>query len=157
MRMHVLDWLIVCIPLGLVLLISWYTRRYMKSVADFLAASRSAGRYLIATSMGTAGYGAITAVMFFQMMKDSGLTVVSWWWTITVSFGLFIALSGFVVYRYRETRAMTIAQFFEIRYSRGFRILAGDIYLCYHADHLGLVCMGDPAEKYDGQGNESDC
>lgn len=146
MRMHALDWLIICIPLGLVLLISWYTRRYMKSVADFLAASRSAGRYLVATSVGTARYGAITAVMTFQMMKDSGVTLVSWWWTITISIILFIALSGFIVYRYRETRAMTLAQFFEARYSRGFRILAG--FLCFFSGAINYGIFPGVAARF---------
>jgi len=36
-----------------------------------------------------------------------------------------LALSGWVVYRYRATRAFTMAQFFEMRYSRKFRIYAG--------------------------------
>ena len=38
---------------------------------------------------------------------------------------LIIALSGFVSYRFRQTRAMTIAEFLEIRYSRRFRIFMG--------------------------------
>jgi SSS family solute:Na+ symporter len=39
--------------------------------------------------------------------------------------GLFISLTGFVVYRFRRTRALTLAQFFEQRYSRRFRLFAG--------------------------------
>jgi Na+/proline symporter len=38
---------------------------------------------------------------------------------------ILIALSGWVVYRFRQTRALTMAQFFEIRYSRRFRVFAG--------------------------------
>jgi SSS family solute:Na+ symporter len=144
--MHILDWLIICIPLGIVFFISWYTRRYMKSVADFLAASRSAGRYLVATSVGTARYGAITAVMTFEMMRQSGVTMVSWWWTITVSATLFIALTGFVVYRYRETRAMTLAQFFEARYNRRFRILAG--FLCFFSGALNYGVFPGVAARF---------
>jgi len=36
-----------------------------------------------------------------------------------------ISVSGWVLYRFRQTRALTMAQFFEIRYSRKFRIFAG--------------------------------
>lgn len=38
---------------------------------------------------------------------------------------LLAALSGWVGYRYRETRAMTLAQSFQKRYSPNFRVFAG--------------------------------
>jgi SSS family solute:Na+ symporter len=134
--MSLLDWAIVAVPLAIVLFISWRTRSHMRSVSDFLTAGRAAGRYLVATSAGTASFGAITAVMYFEIMCRSGVTV-TWWEIVFGPYGaivLFLSLSGFIIYRYRETRVMTLAQLFEIRYSRRFRILAGS--LCFFS---GLI------------------
>jgi len=131
MRMSGLDWVIMGIPLAIILTVSWHTQRYMRSVSGFLTAGRAAGRYLVGTSLGAASFGAITAVMQFEMMCRAGLTV-RWWEIVLGQYGaimLLLAVSGFVIYRYRETRAMTLAQLFEIRYSRKFRIMAGS--LCF--------------------------
>ena len=62
------------------------------------------------------------------MFYNNGLPV-QWWWMMSAPLGLFIALTGFVVYRFRETRALTLAQFFEMRYSRRFRFFSG--FLCW--------------------------
>ena len=124
MRMTFWDWAIVAIPLVTMFIVILKTSKYAKSVADFMAASRSAGRYLICNSRGEAAFGAISAVAIFEMMYQSGFTL-SWWGNLGVPIGLFIALTGFVIYRYRETRAMTLAQFFEVRYSKSFRIFSG--------------------------------
>jgi solute:Na+ symporter, SSS family len=148
MRMHVIDWVIVAIPLAIVFWISFYTRRYMKSVADFLAAGRSAGRFLVATSLGAASYGAITAVMNFEMMCRAGMTL-TWWETVLGQFGpvgLFLALSGFVIYRYRETRVLTLAQFFEVRYSRRFRVMAGC--LCFISGLINYAIFPAVAARF---------
>ena len=126
-----LDWAIMTVPLAIVLAISWRTQRHMRSVADFLTAGRAAGRYLLGTSVGAASFGAITAVMLFEIMCRAGLTV-TWWEIVLGQYGaimLILAVTGFIIYRYRETRAMTLAQLFEIRYSRNFRIMAGS--LCF--------------------------
>lgn len=124
MNLQWIDYAVILVPFALVLLISWRTRRYMKSVADFMSASRCGGRYLLATAAGEAAMGAVSVVAIFEYTYRAGFAM-SWWQKLSVPVTLMIALTGFAIYRYRETRAMTLAQFFEIRYSRGFRIFAG--------------------------------
>jgi len=124
MNMHLIDWVIVA---GVFFIVTWaavLTKKYTQSVADFLAANRCAGRYLISISQGMAGLGAISVVAYFEMYYNAGFTAL-WWSLLMTPLVLFISLSGFVIYRYRETRAFTIAQFFQIRYSKSLRIFAG--------------------------------
>jgi solute:Na+ symporter, SSS family len=123
-NMHLIDW---CIVLGLLVVIftaAISTKKYTKSIADFLAANRCAGRYLLCISQGMAGLGAISVVAFFEMYYKAGFTA-DWWMLMMTPLAMIIALSGWVIYRYRETRVMTMAQFFEVRYSRGVRVYAG--------------------------------
>jgi len=122
--MHWVDWLIVFAMLVAMVVIALGTRKLTRSVADFLAANRLAGRYLLTMASGMSGLGAITIVANFEKFYEAGFAGV-WWEQILAPLMLILALSGFVIYRYRETRALTMAQFFEIRYSRRFRIFAG--------------------------------
>ena len=122
--MSALDWAIVAVPWVVILAIGYYTQRYVKDVADFLSAGRSAGRYLVCMAEGMAGIGLITVVGAFELVYNAGFTL-SWWGNLALPVMLIMTLTGFVIYRYRETRAMTMAQFFEIRYSRRFRIFMG--------------------------------
>ena len=119
-----IDWTLVVLFLGGVAFAVAMTQSYVKSVTDFLAANRSAGRYLLCVADGMAGFGAITMVALFEMYYNAGFTG-NWWGQMMAPISLLIALSGWVVYRYRETRALTLAQFFEARYSRGVRIFSG--------------------------------
>ncbi|TAN36990.1 MAG: sodium:proline symporter [Verrucomicrobia bacterium] len=124
MQMQGIDWLMVLLPLVLVVWLTLRTRRYTRSVADFMAANRCANRYLLCTAQGESSYGLISAVAGFEMIYVAGFTIL-WWQKLTVASSLLLALSGYVIYRYRQTRAMTMAQFLEQRYSRNFRVFAG--------------------------------
>ena len=124
MNMHWIDWTIVIILLVLLLIITVYSKRYTKSVADFLAANRLAGRYLLTVSSGFGG--AIIIISHWQIIYDAGLPT-QWWTMMGLPVGLFLSLTGFVIYRFRQTRALTMAQFFEMRYSRRFRVFAGSL------------------------------
>ena len=124
MRMTLVDWIF---PIALVLILAVVgirTRKYGQSVAGFLAANRCAGRYLIALADARAAIGLITLAWFFQQNYDVGFTSV-WWGLAEGPVMIFLALTGWVAYRYRRTRALTLAQFLEMRYSRSFRVFCG--------------------------------
>jgi len=124
MNLHWIDWTIMAVVLTAIIAVAVTTRKHTRSVADFLAANRCAGRYLLCVAGGIAGLGAISVIAMFEMYYRAGFTA-SWWFMMMIPVQLMMALAGFVIYRFRETRALTLAQFFEIRYSKRFRIFAG--------------------------------
>ena len=136
MNLSVIDWMIVIIVLGGMIYTVSLTKGLMKSVSDFLSAGRTAGRYVISISSGVAGLGAISIVMFLEMGYVSGFSL-SWWGLSQGIILLAITMSGWVIYRFRMTRSLTLAQFFEKRYSRKFRIFAGMV-----AFFAGLINFG---------------
>src|SRR5580765_332693 len=62
----------------------------------------------------------------FEMVRVAGF-VLNFWEKIQVPALLLVGITGFVVYRYRETRALTLAQFLEMRYSKRFRLFVGGL------------------------------
>lgn len=128
MSLHPLDITIVLGIFSVVLGAAWYSRRYTKSVADFLSANRCGGRYMLTIADGMAGLGAVSIVASWEKYYQGGFASMHWG-TMFAPLALVLAMSGWVVYRYRQTRALTLAQFLEMRYSRRFRIFAG--FLCF--------------------------
>ncbi|QDU33267.1 Sodium:solute symporter family protein [Poriferisphaera corsica] len=122
--MNTIDWFILGLVVFATTSLAWWTRRYTKSVADFVAADRCAGRYVLGVSEGIAMIGAISVVLMFEMYYKSGFSAV-WWGLMQLPIGIIVAVTGWVIYRYRQTRVLTLAQFLEMRYSRRFRIFAG--------------------------------
>ena len=136
MNLSLIDWLIVLAALGGMIYSVSMTKGLMKSVTDFLSAGRTAGRYVISVSSGVAGLGAISIVMFLEMGYVAGFSL-SWWGLSQGIIILVITMSGWVIYRFRSTRCLTLAQFFEKRYSRNFRIFAGIV-----AFFAGIINFG---------------
>ncbi|MEN8255210.1 MAG: sodium:solute symporter [Verrucomicrobiota bacterium] len=124
MNMHWIDWSIVFGTALFFIASVFSTKKYARSTADFLAANRCAGRYLLTLAEGIAGLAAIWIVAQWQMNYKVGFAS-GWWQNLAMPVMMIAGLLGWVIYRYRETRALTLAQFFEIRYGRSFRIFAG--------------------------------
>jgi SSS family solute:Na+ symporter len=139
------DWVIVAVVYAILVAGMLFSKRYMRSVADFLAAGRTAGRYLISVSVAIAGVGAITIVGNLQMNFKAGFAM-SWWGLSMSLVTLVIAVSGWVIYRFRSTRSLTLPEFFERRFSRKFRIASGMV--CFLSGILNFAIFPSVGARF---------
>lgn len=124
--MHWLDWVILIVPVLFVLSMAFYARKYVRGVADFLAAGRVAGRYVICVGDMEAGLSVITLAALCEKEFQSGMAV-GFWGKLIVPISIFMSLTGYCIYRYRQTKCLSIGQFLELRYNRPLRIVAASI------------------------------
>ena len=124
--MSLLDWCITLIPLVLILGLALYSRKYIRGVVDYLASGRVAGRYVISVGEMSSSLSVITIVAMVEMNYQTGFAM-AFWNQLLAPLGLILALSGYCVYRFRETKSLSIGQFLEMRYSRSFRVFAASL------------------------------
>ena len=121
--MSAIDWIIMFVPFAAVLGIAVYAKRYARDAVDFLAAGRVAGRYVISVGDVAASLSVITIVANCEATYRAG-SAMSFWGILPALLGMFLSLSGYCVYRWRATRALSFGQFLEMRYNRTFRVFA---------------------------------
>ena len=115
------NWLIVVLPFSAVLYMAFHARKYIRSVPDFLAGGRICGRYLLSVGSMEAGLSVITLVAYVEEHYRTGFST-GFWSSIIAPITLVLSLTGFVSYRLRETNALSMGQFLEMRYNRPFRL-----------------------------------
>ena len=124
--MNFLDWGIVIVFLGFIIGMGIYSMRYVRGITDFLACGRVCGRYVISVADVANGLALITMIGAVEAGYKSGFAY-GFWGSITTPIMLFLSLTGFVFYRFRQTKAMSFGQFIEMRYSRGMRVFASTL------------------------------
>ena len=121
--MNLWDWLIVIIPVTFVYCVGLWSRRYVRSVADFLSAGRCCGRYVINVGDIANALSIIGIAAAIEMFYNTGFAI-SFWQNLMLPMSIIMGLTGFCFYRFRETKSLSFGQFLEMRYSRAFRIFA---------------------------------
>lgn len=139
------DWAIVLVLLAMMVGMVLFSKNLVRSVSDFLATGRTGGRYIISMFHGTAALGAITVVGALEQNYNAGFNS-RWWEMPTAVILVGISVTGWVVYRFRKTKALTMAQFFEIRYSRTFRIFAG--FLAFFSGVFNMVIFPSVSARF---------
>ncbi|MBQ4315114.1 MAG: sodium:panthothenate symporter, partial [Lentisphaeria bacterium] len=119
--MGIIHWLIVIIPFMMIMGMAVYSRKFIRGVSDFLVAGRVAGRYVISVAGVESALGVVTLVSLVEQKYATGFAM-EFWSSLMLPTSMFLSLTGFCAYRFRETKALSIGQFLEIRYSRKLRI-----------------------------------
>ena len=117
------DWVIVAVPVLFVYFMGMYSRRYLRDVSAFLSAGRVCGRYVICVGDVAAGLSVTGLMSYVEIHYRTGFAT-AFWSALLTPLTVIMGLYGFVTYRFRETKAQSIGQFLEMRYSRNFRIFA---------------------------------
>ncbi len=121
--MSYIDWLIVIIPTAFIMFMGFFSRRYVTGVSDFLVCGRVAQRYLLTTGDLVASMGLVTIISYCERYYKTGFAL-SFWNGMVFPLTIMLGLLGYCNYRFRETGAMSMGQFVEMRYSRSLRIFS---------------------------------
>jgi SSS family solute:Na+ symporter len=121
-----LDWTIVLAYVVAASVIGLLCRRYIHSLADFVVAGRGVSAFLgVATLSGTE-IGLVTVMYFAEFGFKNGFSALS----VAVLAGVsmvFVGASGFMIAGLRRSGAMTLAEYYQMRYNPGVRLLGGII------------------------------
>jgi SSS family solute:Na+ symporter len=64
-----IDWIVFLVPMIILVAIAAYTSRYLKSVADYMAGGRCAGRYMQCVARGEMGVGGGSVCCFIRNVQ----------------------------------------------------------------------------------------
>ena len=115
------NWLIVIIPFAGVLYMAFHTRKYIRGIPDFLVGGRLCGRYLLSIGQLENALSVMFLIAYIEVHCRTGFST-GFWSGFMTPVTLILSLTGFVTFRLRETKAMSMGQFLEMRYSRSFRM-----------------------------------
>jgi SSS family solute:Na+ symporter len=131
------DWIIVCVYICIPVVIGIIVKKYIRQLSDFIVAGRSLKLFIaIATLTGTE-LGLVTVMYNAELGFKHGFSAFHVGIIETLCI-LAIGLTGFIVYKLRQLRVMTIPEFYEKRFGRNVRIVGGTILALGGILNMGL-------------------
>jgi len=119
-----LDWAIVLVYVVGAGTAGLMGRRYVKTIEDFIVAGRGLNPYLAIATLAGTEMGLVTVVYMAEQGYKNGFSA----FFIGLAAGLGMAIlgfTGFLIKGFRASGAMTIAEYYEMRYSKGVRWVGG--------------------------------
>ena len=132
-----IDWGIVGVYLAGVVTIGIIVNKYIHNVTDYMVAGRRTGTSLNVTSYIATGLG-LVSVMYISIdgfTRSFSYLIIG---VLTFAICILIGVSGFVIYRLREMKLVTIPEFFEKRYNNKLRVTSGVMCVLAGVLNMGL-------------------
>lgn len=131
------DWVIVILALVLITGAGYMVKKYVGNLSDYLVAERGMGMWVGTASLVSTEIGIITYVYFAQLGYAAGFSafIIA---LIGGIAGYCVGKTGFVIKHLREMKIMTIPEYFERRYTRGVRVMAGCLMAFGGALNMGI-------------------
>jgi SSS family solute:Na+ symporter len=124
MTFSAIDWIFIVAYLVLSLTAGLYARRYVSGLASFLVADRALGLHVGIATLAATEIGTITFMYYAELGYKAGFASFINGLIAGLAM-IFIGRTGFIITRLRELRLMTVPEYFEVRYSKGLRVLTG--------------------------------
>ena len=126
MHLHWFDFLIVLVYVGGTITAGLLARSAIRGISDFLVAGRSLTTHTAVATMVSTGLGLVTVMYFAEEGFVNGFSPFILG-VIATGAHIVIGKTGFLVSRLRHLRIMTVPEMYELKYSRGVRLLGGCI------------------------------
>ncbi len=131
------DWVIVLTYICIPVIIGIAVKKYIRQLSDFIVAGRSLRLFLAIATMTGTELGLITVMYNAELGFKHGFSAFHIGVIETICI-LAIGLTGFIVYKLRSLRIMTIPEFYEMRFGRNVRIVGGVILALGGILNMGL-------------------
>jgi solute:Na+ symporter, SSS family len=119
-----LDWIIVVTYIAVTLAAGLAGKKYISSASDFLLAGRHLGKFIGIATLAATEIGTITFMYYAELGYKTGFaSFVNG--LIAGGVMIFLGATGFMIFRLRDLGLTTVPEFFEVKYSRPLRIVAG--------------------------------
>ena len=143
MNFTLLDWGILTVYLAGTVWAGLWVKRYVENLAGYVVAGRG-----VKTSLGVATFaatemGTITFMYYSELGYLTGFAcfVIG---VLTMAAYMLVGRTGFIIAKLRALDVMTIPEFYEMRFSRGVRVLGGFILFLGGVLNMGIFL------KFDG-------
>jgi len=154
-RFQVVDWIILFLYLGLSVFVGLWVKKYVENMEGYFVAGRRVKIALGSATLIATEIGIVTFMYLGEIGYVTGFSCFVLGITGLIGF-IVIGKTGFVISGLRRLKVMTIPEYYELRYSRGVRLIGGIVLFFAGVLNMGIFLRMDGIFLTETMGFSSD-